>query len=96
MDALNKALKLLKDDNLVWSSDFETIRPHLLDLLDAIGKTGSHQFDEVLDALAESLTGEDPSDLVTVSELEAELGIYRELTRGMAMRDALRRLFGAI
>lgn len=30
---LHQAVKLLADDNLVWSSDFEQLRPVLLDVL---------------------------------------------------------------
>lgn len=33
MDYLPEAIKLLEDDNLVWSEDFEGIRKHLAELL---------------------------------------------------------------
>lgn len=52
---LNKLLQLLKDDQLVWSADFESIRKPLVKLLTKIEQTDSHQFDEELDELTASL-----------------------------------------
>jgi ribulose 1,5-bisphosphate carboxylase large subunit-like protein len=48
-------IKVLKDDELVWSSDFESIRKPLAKLLEVIEQTGSHQFDEQVDALVAGL-----------------------------------------
>jgi hypothetical protein len=48
-------LRVLKDDELVWSSDFESIRKPLVKLLETIEQTGSHQFDEQIDALVAGL-----------------------------------------
>jgi hypothetical protein len=51
----NELLKVLKDDTLVWSADFESIRRPLAKLLEVIEQTGSHQFDEQVDALVAGL-----------------------------------------
>jgi hypothetical protein len=48
-------LRVLKDDELVWSSDFESIRKPLVKLLELIDQTGSHQFDEQIDELVAGL-----------------------------------------
>jgi uncharacterized protein YihD (DUF1040 family) len=52
---LNELLQLLKDDQLVWSADFESIRKPFVKLLTKIEQTDSHQFDEELDELTASL-----------------------------------------
>jgi hypothetical protein len=48
-------LRVLKDKDLVWSSDFESIRKPLVKLLEVIEQTGSHQFDEQVDELVAGL-----------------------------------------
>jgi hypothetical protein len=48
-------LKVLRDEDLVWSSDFESIRRPLVKLLETIEQTGSHQFDDQIDAIASGL-----------------------------------------
>jgi hypothetical protein len=48
-------LKVIKDEELVWSTDFESIRKPLVKLLETIEQTGSHQFDEQLDEMASAL-----------------------------------------
>jgi hypothetical protein len=48
-------LRVLRDEDLVWSSDFESIRRPLVKLLETIEQTGSHQFDEQIDAIASGL-----------------------------------------
>jgi hypothetical protein len=48
-------LRVLKDEDLVWSSDFESIRRPLVKLLETIEQTGSHQFDDQIDAIASGL-----------------------------------------
>jgi hypothetical protein len=51
----SELIKVLKDDKLVWSSDFESIRKPLARLLEVIEQTGSHQFDEQVDELVSGL-----------------------------------------
>jgi hypothetical protein len=48
-------LRVLRDEDLVWSSDFESIRRPLVKLLETIEQTGSHQFDDQIDAIASGL-----------------------------------------
>jgi hypothetical protein len=48
-------LRVIKDEELVWSTDFESIRKPLVKLLETIEQTGSHQFDEQLDEMASAL-----------------------------------------
>lgn len=52
---LTELLQILRDDQLVWSADFESIRKSLVKLLTKIEQTDSHQFDEELDELTASL-----------------------------------------
>jgi hypothetical protein len=51
----DELLRVLRDDNLVWSAEFESIRKPLVKLLETIEQTGSHQFDEQIDAIASGL-----------------------------------------
>ena len=39
---LNAAVKLLQDDNLIWSSDFEAIRHNLAMMLTDQARTANH------------------------------------------------------
>jgi hypothetical protein len=55
---IEKLIKLLKDDNLVWSEDFELIRPHLAELITLVEQSSSHQFDEPIDEIAVALLTE--------------------------------------
>ena len=48
---IRESVALLRDDGLVWSPDFETIRLPLADLLEAIGRLPTHQLDDALDGL---------------------------------------------
>jgi hypothetical protein len=52
---LLELLKLLRDDQLVWSEDFESIRKPLLSLLTHIEQVDTHQFDDDVDAIAKAL-----------------------------------------
>lgn len=53
MDGLDDALKLLEDNNLVWSSDFEAIRLDLAVLLEKAAKLESltNEINELTDKL---------------------------------------------
>ena len=55
-DKLNETLRLLRDNDLIWSADFEAVRLPLADLLERLYQTGSHQFDDDVEALHKALT----------------------------------------
>lgn len=55
--SLRQSVALLRDNNLVWSEDFETLRQPLADLLDKIRQLPTHSLDDELDELAAALTG---------------------------------------
>ena len=52
---LQELLRILRDEELVWSSDFESIRKPLLKLLTHIEQVDSHQFDDDVDEIASKL-----------------------------------------
>lgn len=52
---IQELLKLLRDDELVWSADFESIRKPLEKLLTHIEQVDSHQFDDDVDQIAKGL-----------------------------------------
>ena len=52
---LQELLRILRDEELVWSSDFESIRKPLLKLLMHIEQVKSHQFDDDVDEIARGL-----------------------------------------
>jgi hypothetical protein len=58
MDELEKAIKLLEDENLVWSGDFDTIRLELTQLLRKAADVEYHRLEAELDALARQLSNE--------------------------------------
>ena len=59
---IREAVALLRDDGLVWSPDFESIRLPLADLLEAIGRLPTHQLDDALDGLFIRLLCIEPDD----------------------------------
>lgn len=58
MDELGKAVKLLEDDNLVWSGDFDTIRLELSKLMRKAADVQYHELEAELDSLAKQITNE--------------------------------------
>jgi hypothetical protein len=52
---LQELLKILRDQELVWSADFESIRKPLVTLLTHIEQVDSHQFDDDVDEIARGL-----------------------------------------
>ena len=52
---LAELLKLLRDEEMIWSSDFESIRKPLVQLLTHIEQVDSHQFDDDVDNIAKGL-----------------------------------------
>jgi hypothetical protein len=86
---LAQALRLLKDDTLVWSADFEAVRRPLADLLTLLEQSPSHQFDEPLEGILRGLSTPARTDALEAwleQSLQAQ-GI------GEPARDALKRLF---
>lgn len=54
--SLRSAVNLLRDPNLVWSQDLESIREPLADLLDLIGQLPRTFIDEPAQRIAQALT----------------------------------------
>lgn len=50
-----EAMRLLTDDGLDWSADFEAIRKPLAALLERLEQSPSHQFDHEVDAIVFAL-----------------------------------------
>lgn len=106
MSSLHQALKLLRDDNLVWADEFEAIRHPLADLLDHVGQLPTHQFDEFVDELVISLLSEHPhsTHVSTTDPVERwmddatrQLGIIEEVaSRSERSKLAIQRMFGAL
>lgn len=59
---IKQAIKLLQDKNLVWSSDFETIRENLASLMQKIFELEYHQLEPEIGDLALNLTRERESN----------------------------------
>lgn len=58
MDELEKAVKLLEDSNLVWSTDFDTVRLELAELMRKAANEQYHKLEAELDALARKVSNE--------------------------------------
>lgn len=98
---LHDALRLLKDDNLVWSDDFELIRKHLVQLLVLIDQSGSHVFDEPVDAIISALANPEPHVPEPlekwVMDSSRTLGVYSQVAgKSKQTAEAIRKLFGII
>lgn len=55
MEEFAKALELLKDDNLVWSSDFEAIRKNLARLMEKAWELEYHSLEPEIGDIALNL-----------------------------------------
>ena len=55
MEEFSKALDLLKDDNLVWSSDFELIRKNLARLMEKAWELEYHSLEPEIGDIALNL-----------------------------------------
>jgi hypothetical protein len=86
---LAQALRLLRDESLVWSADFEAVRQPLADLLTLLEQTPSHQFDEAVSAIVERL--ETPS--ATVSD---PMESWLVAVKGKNAAEALKNLFSSL
>lgn len=98
MRNLTEAVALLRDENLVWSDDFESIRRPLAELLTRIGQTPSHQFDEPVDeivlALVEPLNNVPEPLEQWMLDASRQLGIYQQVAgKSETTRNALKKLF---
>lgn len=96
-----EALRLLKDENLVWSDEFEEIRRPLADLLVRIEQSGSHQFDDLVDELVKAIAEPElsvPEPLERwVIDSARTLGVYQAVAgRSKQTADAVRKLFGIL
>jgi hypothetical protein len=97
---INELLKLLKDNELVWSKDFEAVRGPLAALIERIEQVGTHQFDELLTELHTALLGANPVSYAqdTRPSFTGEAGLYLGIMQLLVERDkqmggALTRMF---
>ena len=97
---MHDALKLLRDDNLVWSEEFDAIRKPLADLLERISQSPSHQFDAQVDAILQALTTDqhisDPMEAWLI-DAARQLGYLEDISsRSDNFKNAIKRLFRAL
>jgi hypothetical protein len=100
MNEIHELIKTLKNDELVWSTDFEAIREPLAKLLEKIAQLDTHQFDDNVLELASNLLSDNPlrssNDLSfsRTGEAAMYLGIMQLLAeRDRQMGGALKRMF---
>ena len=62
MDEIEKAVKLLEDNNLVWSQDFDTIRLELTQLMRKAAEVRYRELEVELDSLVKAITNEGKSN----------------------------------
>ena len=58
MHEWQKAVKLLEDNNLVWSKDFDTIRLELSQLMRKAAEVRYRELEAELDGLSKAITNE--------------------------------------
>ena len=100
---LKDTIKLLKDDNLVWSGDFEIVRKPLAKMLEKIEQIDTHQFDDEIFEICSSLDAgpsldgpDDPLESWIVDSAR-QLGIYEySATKSRSMAQALKKLFNQL
>lgn len=101
---LREAVALLRDEQLVWSEDFEVIRVPLAGLLAKIAQLPTHQLDEELDAFLRPLLSfehevTEPNDPLEswVQKSARDLGIYKQLSDASPeFKTAITKLFGIL
>jgi len=100
---LHDAIKLLKDENLVWSNDFELVRLPLAKVFEKIEQIDTHQFDnevfEICSALDSGPSTDGPDDPLEswIVDSARELGIYEySATKSRSMAKALKKLFNQL
>jgi hypothetical protein len=72
---IDKAIRLLRDDNLVWDEDFEAIRQPLANLLDTATQFEYRHIEDQIDAIVSVLMKEEPSKKARWTEEDGELTI---------------------
>jgi hypothetical protein len=100
MKEIDELIKILKDNELVWSHDFDAIREPLAKLLEKIAQLDTHQFDDNVSELATSLLSSNPVSSAQdirysrTGEAAMYLGIMQLLAeRDRQMGGALKRMF---
>jgi hypothetical protein len=102
MDELFIAIKFLKDDNLVWSDDFEAVRKDLAKTLETLVPY-SPVLEPALGDLCRAIIAspvewDDPTlDLdAELAEVAGQLAIYREVIKSNKMKTLIQRVFGLL
>jgi hypothetical protein len=88
-DNLSQAVRLLRDESLVWSADFEAVRRPLADLLTLLEQSPSHLFDEAVEGILRGLGAPARTDAL---EAWLENSLQAQGIKEPA-REALKRLF---
>lgn len=102
MDELFTAIRFLKDDNLVWSDDFEAIRKDLAKTLETLVPYAPLLEPALGDLcraiIASPVEWDDPTiDLdAEFAEVAGQLAIYREVVKNNKMRTLIQRVFGLL
>ena len=102
MDELFTAIKFLKDDNLVWSDDFEAVRKELAKTLETLvpyAPVLEPAIGELCRAIiASPVEWDDPTiDLdAEFAEVAGQLAIYREVVKNNKMKTLIQRVFGLL
>jgi hypothetical protein len=102
MDELFIAIKFLKDDNLVWSDDFEAVRKDLAKTLETLVPYAPLLEPELGDLcraiIASPVEWDDPTiDLdAELAEVAGQLAIYREVIKSNKMKTLIQRVFGLL
>lgn len=97
--SLHEALKLLKDDHLVWSEDFESVREPLAKLLTLIDQSPTHQFDDAVDEIVRNLSAPSKPDGFEgwFVDAQRQLGVYEKVaSTSEQTRAALKKMFKAL
>jgi hypothetical protein len=87
LERLSAVVRLLSDEHLVWSKDFDAVRLPLARLLARVEQLPSHALDEEVEALLDALQPPVPAD-----SLEAWL-TQNASAIGAPAAEALRRMF---
>jgi hypothetical protein len=99
---LSEAIALLRDANLLWSEDFETIRLPLADLLERHRLSSSHFFDDDLYDILGALQGDAVPGSIDylgrwADQAKRDLRLIQDATgRSKYLADALTRLFDVL
>lgn len=102
MDELFTAIRFLKDDNLVWSDDFEAVRKDLAKTLETLVPYAPLLEPALGDLcraiIASPVEWDDPTiDLdAEFAEVAGQLAIYREVVKNNKMRTLIQRVFGLL